>query len=90
MPAAEALAAAGLAPVELAAKEGLALINGTDGMLGMLVLAIEDLRLLLRTADVAAAMSVEGSSAPTGCSPPSCRRSGRTPARRAPPPTWSR
>ena len=43
-PAAEALAAAGLAPVELAAKEGLALINGTDGMLGMLVLAITDLR----------------------------------------------
>ncbi len=60
LPAADALAAAGLAPVELAAKEGLALINGTDGMLGMLVLAIEDLRLLLRTADVAAAMSVEG------------------------------
>ncbi len=60
MPAAEALAAAGLAPVELAAKEGLALINGTDGMLGMLVLAITDLRMLLRTADVAAAMSVEG------------------------------
>lgn len=59
LPADEALAAAGLAPVELAAKEGLALINGTDGMLGMLVLAIEDLRMLLRTADVAAAMSVE-------------------------------
>jgi histidine ammonia-lyase len=58
-PAGEALAAAGLAPVELAAKEGLALINGTDGMLAMLVLAIEDLRRLLRTADVAAAMSVE-------------------------------
>ncbi|MBZ5737857.1 histidine ammonia-lyase [Nocardioides mangrovi] len=60
MPAAQALAAAGLGPVELAAKEGLALINGTDGMLGMLVMAIEDLRMLLRTADVAAAMSVEG------------------------------
>ena len=60
MPAAEALAAAGLDPVELAAKEGLALINGTDGMLGMLVLAITDLRMLLRTADVSAAMSVEG------------------------------
>ena len=60
MPAAEALAAAGLAPVELAAKEGLALINGTDGMLGMLVMAIADLRMLLRTADIAAAMSVEG------------------------------
>jgi histidine ammonia-lyase len=58
-PAAEALAAAGLAPVQLGAKEGLALINGTDGMLGMLVLAIADLRRLLRTADVAAAMSVE-------------------------------
>ena len=60
MPAADALAAAGLAPVELAAKEGLALINGTDGMLGMLVMALEDLSLLMRTADVAAAMSVEG------------------------------
>src|SRR6476620_7753897 len=60
MPAADALAAAGLAPVELAAKEGLALINGTDGMLGMLAMAIADLRMLLRTADVAAAMSVEG------------------------------
>ncbi|MBL0746912.1 histidine ammonia-lyase [Nocardioides baculatus] len=60
MPAAEALAAAGLEPVELVAKEGLALINGTDGMLGMLVMAITDLRMLLRTADVAAAMSVEG------------------------------
>jgi histidine ammonia-lyase len=59
VPAADALRAAGIEPVELAAKEGLALINGTDGMLGMLVLAIEDLRNLLRTADVAAAMSVE-------------------------------
>jgi histidine ammonia-lyase len=59
-PAAEALAAAGIAPVTLAEKEGLALINGTDGMLGMLVLAIHDLRTLLTTADIAAAMSVEG------------------------------
>ena len=46
-------------PVELAAKEGLALINGTDGMLGMLVLACEDLSRLLKAADVAAAMTVE-------------------------------
>lgn len=60
MPALQALTNAGLSPVELAAKEGLALINGTDGMLGMLVLAIADLRRLLRTADIAAAMSVEG------------------------------
>ncbi len=58
--AAEALAAAGIEPVALAEKEGLALINGTDGMLGMLVLAIEDLRALLKVADVTAAMSVEG------------------------------
>jgi histidine ammonia-lyase len=58
-PAAAALAAAGLTPVRLAAKEGLSLINGTDGMLGMLLLACEDLELLWRTADVAAAMSVE-------------------------------
>ncbi len=60
MPAAEALSNAGLSPVELGPKEGLALINGTDGMLGMLVMAINDLRMLLRTADVSAAMSVEG------------------------------
>ena len=58
--AAEALAEHGIRPVELAEKEGLALINGTDGMLGMLVLAVADLRRLLSTADVAAAMSVEG------------------------------
>ncbi len=60
VPAADALAAAGLQPVDLAAKEGLALINGTDGMLGMLVMALADLEVLLRTADIAAAMSVEG------------------------------
>ncbi len=58
--AAAALAAAGITPVVLAEKEGLALINGTDGMLGMLTLACHDLRMLLRTADVSAAMSVEG------------------------------
>jgi histidine ammonia-lyase len=55
----EALAAAGIEPVVLAEKEGLALINGTDGMLGMLVLSLADLSRLLTTADIAAAMSVE-------------------------------
>jgi histidine ammonia-lyase len=60
VPAGDALHAAGLEPVELEAKEGLALINGTDGMLGMLVLAIADLRMLLKAVDVTAAMSVEG------------------------------
>ncbi|MDQ2850712.1 MAG: histidine ammonia-lyase [Actinomycetota bacterium] len=59
-PATEALHEAGLHPVELAEKEGLALINGTDGMLGMLCMAIVDLRHLLTTADISAAMSVEG------------------------------
>jgi len=58
-PAADALAQAGIEPVVLQEKEGLALINGTDGMLGMLVLACADLRTLLRTADITAAMSVE-------------------------------
>jgi histidine ammonia-lyase len=58
-PAAEALGAAGITPVRLSEKEGLALINGTDGMLGMLALAIHDLRMLLTTADVAAGLSVE-------------------------------
>lgn len=57
--AADALAAAGITPLDLAEKEGLALINGTDGMLGMLALACRDLGLLLRTADIGAAMSVE-------------------------------
>ncbi|WP_102191554.1 histidine ammonia-lyase [Microbacterium aurantiacum] len=59
LPASEALKAAGIAPLTLVEKEGLALINGTDGMLGMLVLALHDLETLLITADVAAAMSVE-------------------------------
>jgi len=59
VPAAAALAAHGIEPVVLAEKEGLALINGTDGMLGMLVLALADLRNLLDVADLTAAMSVE-------------------------------
>ena len=57
---ADALTTAGLAPLVLREKEGLALINGTDGMLGMLCLALHDLQELLRVADVAAALSVEG------------------------------
>ena len=58
-PAGTALAAAGLEPLRLQAKEGLSLVNGTDGMLAMLVLGCTDARLLLATADVTAAMSVE-------------------------------
>lgn len=59
-PVPELLAEAGIAPIELAEKEGLALVNGTDGMLGMLLMAIADLKMLLTTADITAALSVEG------------------------------
>ena len=58
-PVGELLAAAGIEPVVLAEKEGLALINGTDGMLGQLVLALADLRELADVADVTAALSTE-------------------------------
>jgi histidine ammonia-lyase len=59
VPARDALRAAGISPVELQAKEGLALTNGTDGMLGMLILALQDLELLMGVADVTAAMAIE-------------------------------
>jgi histidine ammonia-lyase len=59
VPAAEALETASIEPITLTAKEGLALINGTDGILGMLVLALHDLAGLLKLADVTAAMSTE-------------------------------
>ncbi|MFC9997252.1 histidine ammonia-lyase [Nocardia sp. NPDC127526] len=58
-PMAEAMSEAGLTPLTLAEKEGLALTNGTDGMLGMLLLAIADLHRLFDLADLTAAMSVE-------------------------------
>ncbi|NBM19426.1 histidine ammonia-lyase [Streptomyces sp. GC420] len=58
-PAAELLAAHGIKPVELREKEGLALLNGTDGMLGMLIMAIDDLRRLYTSADITAALSLE-------------------------------
>ncbi|MFC4335038.1 histidine ammonia-lyase [Salininema proteolyticum] len=53
------LADAGITPVDLSAKEGIALINGTDGMLAMLYLAIDDLEHLFTLADVTAALSIE-------------------------------
>jgi histidine ammonia-lyase len=54
------LMAAGIEPVELQEKEGLALINGTDGMLGMLIMSIADLEHLCDVADLTASMSIEG------------------------------
>ncbi|MER0244464.1 histidine ammonia-lyase [Streptomyces sp. HSW2009] len=58
-PAAELLAAHGIEPVELREKEGLALLNGTDGMLGMLVMACADLARLYTSADITAALTLE-------------------------------
>lgn len=66
VPAAEALEAAGIEPITLREKEGLALINGTDGMLGMLCLAITDLTELAKHADLATAMTVQGLRGTTG------------------------
>jgi histidine ammonia-lyase len=59
-PTSDALRRHDLQPVALRAKEGLALINGTDGILGMLCLALHDLSELARLADITAAMTVEG------------------------------
>ncbi|MFI5760029.1 MULTISPECIES: histidine ammonia-lyase [unclassified Streptomyces] len=58
-PAGELLAEAGITPVELREKEGLALLNGTDGMLGMLVMALADLGRLYTAADITAALTLE-------------------------------
>ena len=55
----EALRSNGLTPIVLAEKEGLALINGTDGMLGQLILAIDDGDALMQLVDVAASMSIQ-------------------------------
>ena len=58
-PAAGAMQRAGIAPLTLEAKEGLALVNGTQGMLAIGALAADRLATLLRTADVVAAMTIE-------------------------------
>ncbi|TMD87347.1 MAG: histidine ammonia-lyase, partial [Chloroflexi bacterium] len=58
-PSAQALRAAKIKPLKLETKEGLSLINGTDGMLGMLAIACSDAELCFRVADITAAMSAE-------------------------------
>jgi histidine ammonia-lyase len=58
-PSAELLTVHGIEPVELHEKEGLALLNGTDGMLGMLLMACADLTGLFTAADITAAMTLE-------------------------------
>src|SRR5271155_666522 len=59
MPGGEAMREAGIAPLALEAKEGLALLNGTQGMLALLALALRDAEIAADTADVAAALSLD-------------------------------
>ncbi|CFJ17259.1 histidine ammonia-lyase [Mycobacterium tuberculosis] len=59
MSGAEALALVGLNPIRLQAKEGLALINGTQAMTALLCLALDEARTVMETAEVIAAMTVE-------------------------------
>jgi histidine ammonia-lyase len=59
LPSARALELAGLAPLELAAKEGLSLINGTEVMTGIAALSLLRAERLLQTADVIGALSIE-------------------------------
>src|SRR5277367_2146438 len=59
MPGAEALRAAGIAPLVLEAKEGLALLNGTQAMLALTALALREAEIAADTADVAAALSLD-------------------------------
>ncbi len=50
---------AGITPLALEAKEGLSLLNGTQGMLALLSLALREAHILAATADVAAALSLD-------------------------------
>jgi len=56
---AEALHAAGITPLVLGAKEGLALLNGTQAMLALLTLALREAEVAAETADVATALSLD-------------------------------
>jgi histidine ammonia-lyase len=59
LPGGEAMKRAGIAPVALEAKEGLSLLNGTQGMLALLSLALREVDILVDTADVAASLSLD-------------------------------
>jgi histidine ammonia-lyase len=59
VPATEGLAAAGLAPLRLAPREGLALVNGTQAMTALLALAALEARRLVRIADLVGALSTD-------------------------------
>jgi len=59
LPGGEAMKRAGIVPVALEAKEGLSLLNGTQGMLALLSLALHEADILVDTADVAASLSLD-------------------------------
>jgi histidine ammonia-lyase len=59
LPGGEAMKRAGITPVALEAKEGLSLLNGTQGMLALLSLALEETDILVDSADVAASLSLD-------------------------------
>jgi histidine ammonia-lyase len=59
VPGGEAMKRAGITPVALEAKEGLSLLNGTQGMLSLLSLALHEADILVDTADVAASLSLD-------------------------------
>jgi histidine ammonia-lyase len=59
LPGGEAMQRAGITPVALEAKEGLSLLNGTQGMLALLSLALQEADVLVDTADVAASLSLD-------------------------------
>jgi histidine ammonia-lyase len=59
LPGGEAMRRAEIAPLALQAKEGLSLLNGTQGMLALLSLALRDAEIFADTADVAAALSLD-------------------------------
>jgi hypothetical protein len=90
LPGGEALANAGLKPVTLSYKEGLALNNGTAQMLATGVLALQRLEELLETADIAAAMTIDAFAGRLGAFAEKCMRCARIRARCAPPRTCAR
>jgi len=59
LPGDEAMKRAGISPLELDAKEGLSLLNGTQGMLALLSLALREADILVDSADVAASLSLD-------------------------------
>jgi histidine ammonia-lyase/phenylalanine ammonia-lyase len=66
MPAARALAAAGIAPVQLRAKEGLAVLNGTAYMTGLLALVVQDAKRVALLADACTALATEALTSSSG------------------------